>query len=145
MRWRSFHPSQVDSGSIAMIIDIAVQSTALQHDESIPAGIGALVRFEGRVRPEENGVLIDALLYEAYMPMAQNQMHAILQELAQVWPCSLARVRHRIGLVPVGEAAIVVEVFARHRAEAFALASTFMDRLKQDVPIWKVDSVVRAQ
>jgi molybdopterin synthase catalytic subunit len=128
-----------------MIIDVALQSTALLQDHDIPSGIGALVRFEGRVRPEENEALIDALVYEAYMPMAQNQMQAILQELAQVWPCSLARVRHRIGLVPVGEAAIVVEVFAKHRTEAFALASAFMDRLKQDVPIWKVDSVVRPQ
>jgi molybdopterin synthase catalytic subunit len=126
-----------------MIIDIALQSTALQLDENIPLGIGALVRFEGRVRPEENGVLIDALIYEAYTPMAQNQMQSILEELARVWPCVQARVRHRTGLVPVGDAAIIIEVFSKHRAEAFALASAFMDRLKQDVPIWKVDSVVR--
>ena len=128
-----------------MIIDVALQSAALQQDGDIPSGSGALVRFEGRVRPEENGVLIDALIYEAYMPMAQNQMENILQELAQVWPCLLARVRHRTGRVPVGDAAIAIEVFATHRAEAFALASTFMDRLKQDVPIWKVDSVVKMQ
>lgn len=128
-----------------MIIDVALQSTALQHDENIPAGSGALVRFEGRVRPEENGVLIDALIYEAYVPMAQNQMENILHELAQVQPCLLARVRHRIGRVPVGDVAIVIEVFSKHRAEAFAVASAFMDRLKQDVPIWKVDSVVKAQ
>ncbi len=128
-----------------MIIDVALQSTALQLDENIPAGSGALVRFEGRVRPEENGVLIDALIYEAYVPMAQNQMENILHELAQVQPCLLARVRHRIGRVPVGDVAIVIEVFSKHRAEAFAVASGFMDRLKQDVPIWKVDSVVKAQ
>ncbi|MGA7315364.1 MAG: molybdenum cofactor biosynthesis protein MoaE [Silvibacterium sp.] len=128
-----------------MIIDVALQSTALQHDENVPAGSGALVRFEGLVRPEEEGVLIDALIYEAYVPMAQNQMENIVKELAQTWPCLLARVRHRIGRVPVGDAAIVIEVFSKHRAEAFALASAFMDRLKQDVPIWKVDSVVKTQ
>ena len=128
-----------------MIIDVTLQSTALQLDESVPTGSGALVRFEGRVRPEENGVLIDALIYEAYMPMAQKQMENILRELAQTWPCLLARVRHRTGRVPVGDAAIVVEVSSKHRAAAFALASAFMDRLKQEVPIWKVDSVVKTQ
>ena len=103
------------------------------------------MRFEGRVRPEENGQIIEALIYEAYEPMAQQQMKAILEQLAESWPCILARVKPRIGRVPVGEAAIIVEIFSAHRAEAFAMASAFMDRLKQDVPIWKVDSVVKVQ
>jgi molybdopterin synthase catalytic subunit len=37
----------------------------------------------------------------------------------------------------VGEAAIYVGVAGKHRAEAFTLLMDFMDRLKQDVPIWK--------
>jgi len=128
-----------------MIIDVALQSEPLHPHEKAPSGSGALVRFEGRVRPEENGAQIEALVYEAYMPMAQNQMESILSELAQTSPCLLARIRHRIGRVPVGEAAIMVEVYSTHRAEAFALASAFMDRLKQDVPIWKLSAVVKAQ
>jgi molybdopterin synthase catalytic subunit len=128
-----------------MKIDVKIQPTPLQGDDSPVEGSGALVRFEGRVRPEEGGKLIDALLYEAYMPMAQLQMEAILREMGLTWPCMLARVRHRIGQVPVGEAAIIVEVWSGHRTEAFALASAFMDRLKQDVPIWKIGSVARTQ
>jgi molybdopterin synthase catalytic subunit len=128
-----------------MIIDVSVHSTPILPDDHAPPGSGALVRFEGRVRPEENGRIIEALIYEAYEPMAQDQMRIILQQLAASWPCILARVRHRIGRVPVGEAAIIVEVYSAHRAEAFALASGFMDRLKQDVPIWKMNSVVKAQ
>lgn len=128
-----------------MMIDVSVQSSPLLPDDSAVPGSGALVRFEGRVRPDENGQTIEALIYEAYEPMAQDQMTRILQQLAESWPCTLARVRHRIGRVPVGEAAIILEVFSVHRAEAFALASAFMDRLKQDVPIWKIDSVVKAQ
>lgn len=128
-----------------MMIDVALQFEPLRIDEEGPAGSGALVRFDGRVRPEENDAPIEALIYEAYMPMAKTQMERILSELAQTWPCTLARVRHRIGTVPVGETAILVEVFSAHRAEAFALASAFMDRLKQDVPIWKVNAVSKAQ
>jgi molybdopterin molybdotransferase len=44
---------------------------------------------------------------------------------------------HRLGVVPAGEAAIYVGLAGQHRAEAFALLAQFMDRLKQDVPIWK--------
>ena len=101
---------------------------------------GALAEFTGTVRGEENGLPITALVYEAYQPMAETVMRRLLTELAPAHPCLAVRVQHRIGVVPVGEAAIHIAVQARHRAEAFALLATFMDRLKQDVPIWKTDS-----
>ncbi|MEI6566890.1 MAG: molybdenum cofactor biosynthesis protein MoaE [Verrucomicrobiota bacterium] len=105
---------------------------------SIPGGAaGAWIQFHGIVRPEESGRVITALDYEAYPPMAETQIRQIVADLATRWPCLAVRVVHRIGIVPVGEAAIVVTVAARHRAEAFGLLAEFMDRLKQDVPIWK--------
>ncbi len=121
-----------------MTLAIDLQSEPLQLPEAKPEpGAGAVVRFEGRVRGEENGATIDALDYEAYMPMAQQQMEKIAREIESRHPCLAVRVRHRIGRVPVGEAAIIVEIAARHRGEAFAFLAEFMDRLKQDVPIWK--------
>ena len=47
---------------------------------------------------------------------------------------------HRYGWIPVGETAIWIRIESRHRKEAFALLDGFMDRLKLDVPIWKVES-----
>jgi molybdopterin synthase catalytic subunit len=99
--------------------------------------VGAVVEFSGRVRAEEEGRAIAALEYEAYSPMAEQQMRRILEVLAGQQPCLFARVVHRVGVVPVGETAIHVSIAARHRAEAFAMLTGFMDRLKQDVPIWK--------
>jgi molybdopterin synthase catalytic subunit len=124
-----------------MIIDVALQSEPLHLDETSLEGSGAVVRFDGRVRPEEKGEQIEALLYEAYEPMAKHQMGKILLELGQIHPCLGVRVRHRVGVVPVGESAILVEVSSKHRAEAFALLTAFMDRLKQDVPIWKLHGI----
>ena len=100
-------------------------------------GCGAVVRFDGVVRAEENGSTIDGLHYEAYQPMAEQVIENILRELAAEYPCQHVLVHHRIGFVPVGESAILVEIQARHRQEAFALLTHFMNRLKQDVPIWK--------
>jgi molybdopterin synthase catalytic subunit len=122
-----------------MIIDIALQEDPLDPVgvENIAAGAGAVVRFEGRVRAEEKGAIIKALDYEAYEPMAQKQMEKIAHELGEIHACLAVRVRHRTGRVPVGEAAILVDVCARHRGEAFAFVTEFMNRIKQDVPIWK--------
>jgi molybdopterin synthase catalytic subunit len=99
---------------------------------------GAMVEFAGIVRPTEGAQAIDALQYEAYDAMARSEMERILRELGNQFPCHSVKVQHRKGWVPVGEAAIVVRVEAKHRAEAFGMLAAFMDRLKQDVPIWKV-------
>lgn len=109
------------------------------------AAVGAWVEFRGVVRGEENGQAIAALEYEAYLPMAEREMRRIVEELSARHPCLAAKIIHRIGIVPVGEAAIYIGVAAKHRAEAFALLTGFMDRLKQDVPIWKRRALTAAE
>lgn len=104
-------------------------------------GVGALAEFTGWVRGEENGKPISALVYEAYPAMAEPVMRRLLDELAATHPCIAVRVQHRTGTIRVGEAAIHIAVRAKHRAPAFALLAAFMDRLKQDVPIWKIESL----
>ena len=89
------------------------------------------------VRGEENGQAISALEYEAYPEMAEREIRHILESLAAKHPCLAAKVIHRVGVIPVGDTAIYVGVASPHRAEAIALLAEFMDRLKQDVPIWK--------
>jgi molybdopterin synthase catalytic subunit len=98
---------------------------------------GAVVSFLGVVRGEEQGQPIRSLFYEAYRPMAENQIREILTGLSRQFPCTSVEVSHRLGSVPVGETSLWVRVCAPHRAEAFQLLTTFLERLKQDVPIWK--------
>jgi molybdopterin molybdotransferase len=102
-----------------------------------PAKTGAWLEFRGVVRGEENGQAISALEYEAYPEMAEREVHRLFQDISTRHPCLAAKVIHRIGVIPVGETAIYVGVASPHRGEAIALLAEFMDRLKQDVPIWK--------
>lgn len=104
----------------------------------LSGAVGAVTEFQGLVRSEENGRAIGGLEYEAYSPMAERTMRQICEELAAGTDCLFVRITHRIGVVPVGEAAIHIVVASGHRAASFAFLSAFMDRLKQDVPIWKV-------
>ena len=113
--------------------------------EPIPAGVvpaatgadGAWLEFRGVVRDEENGRKISALEYEAYPEMAAREIRRLLEEISSRHPCLAAKVIHRLGTIPVGETAIYVGVASGHRGEAIALLAEFMDKLKQDVPIWK--------
>jgi molybdopterin synthase catalytic subunit len=123
-----------------MEIDIQVADQSIPASLAPPAElglVGAWVEFRGVVRGEEDGQPIGALEYEAYSRMAEREMRRLLGELSSRHPCLSARVIHRVGRVPVGEAAIYVGIASAHRAEGFALLAAFMDRLKQDVPIWK--------
>lgn len=120
-----------------MKTDIVITDRPLGLEPVVVEGCGAVVRFDGLVRRMEDGRTIEGLEYEAYVPMAEKVIRDILAELHGFHPFDLVRVHHRIGFVPVGEAAIIMDVHSRRRAEAFALLQAFMDRLKQDVPIWK--------
>lgn len=105
---------------------------------SPPAGAhGAWLEFRGVVRGEENGERISALEYEAYPEMAVREIGRLLQDISSRHPCLAAAIIHRVGIIPVGETAIYAGVASSHRAEAIALLAEFMDKLKQDVPIWK--------
>lgn len=123
-----------------MKIEIQLSDTPIAEHLSAPASgvrAGAWVEFRGVVRGEENGGVIAALKYEAHLPMAETEMRRIIAERTSGQSCLFVRVIHRVGIVAVGEAAIYIGIAARHRAEAFRLLGEFMDRLKQDVPIWK--------
>lgn len=126
-----------------MHLCIQLTSEAIPAHPAIPdvEGAGAWTEFRGLVRGEELGQSIAALEYEAYAAMAELEIRRLIQELSAEYPCMAMVVIHRVGVVPVSEAAIYVGVASKHRAEGFAMLAGFMDRLKQDVPIWKCRAV----
>lgn len=103
---------------------------------------GGVVTFVGKVRDHSRGHAIDHLEYEAYAPMALKVMRKIAAEVeAEVADSSVA-VHHRLGRLTIGESAVVIAAAAPHRAEAFAACRAVIERLKQDVPIWKREVAV---
>jgi molybdopterin synthase catalytic subunit len=122
-------------------IEIEITRQALTPFLESLEGCGAVVEFSGIVRGEEDGQSIRALEYQAYQPMAELEIERLIRELLTPFPCTSVRVIHRIGVIAVGERAIALQVSSQHRVGAFSFASAFMDRLKQDVPIWKIRAI----
>jgi molybdopterin synthase catalytic subunit/molybdopterin converting factor small subunit len=100
-------------------------------------GVGGVVVFWGIVRDREDGKPIIALEYTAYWEMAEHQFRKLIEETKRRWPLLRVRVVHRLGVIKVGEASLLVRVEAAHRGEAFAAAQFLIDELKQKVPVWK--------
>ncbi len=102
---------------------------------------GAELVFTGLVRDMENDEKIGALVYEEYAGMARKELEKIGRQAVQRFRIADLYCVHRVGTIPVGEAAIVVLIRSKHRQEAFGAMSWFMDELKKSVPIWKVGSI----
>jgi molybdopterin synthase catalytic subunit len=100
--------------------------------------IGACVEFQGIVRELEQGAPLQGLEYGAYEPMARRLLYVHFSELAAQHPCEEVVFIHRLGWVPVGEASLFIRVLAAHRGEALRFLADAIDRLKTDVPIWKL-------
>lgn len=92
---------------------------------------GAVVTFLGVTRH------VDHLDYEAYVEMASERIHTIVDEACERHDLCRAVAEHRVGTVPLSEPSVAVAVSAAHRAEAFAAAREIIDRIKAEVPIWK--------
>jgi molybdopterin synthase catalytic subunit len=110
----------------------------LAHAVHAPAR-GGLVIFAGQVRDHHEGREVLRLEYSAYPAMAEAECEAVLAEARTRWPVA-AELRHRIGVLEVGELAVAVAVAAAHRGEAFEACRWIIDEVKRRVPIWKRES-----
>jgi molybdopterin synthase catalytic subunit len=98
---------------------------------------GAVVTFTGSVRERARGMAVSALEYEAYAPAAEKMLERIADEIQERWGLTRVAVIHRVGLLQVGEASVVIAIASAHRDEAFDACRYAIERLKQIVPIWK--------
>lgn len=98
---------------------------------------GGIDVFVGTTRNHSDGRTVTRLEYEAFEPMAVEQMSVLERRARERWPLHRVVIVHRLGVVPVGEASAVIGVSAGHRNEAFEACRFLIDTLKQEVPIWK--------
>ena len=110
---------------------------------SVGPGVGARGGFDGIVRGEENGRVIDALEDEAEEPMATKELERLSREMLGRHGLAKIEVWHSRGRVGVGEVSFRLVVESAHRKEAIAAMDEFIDRMKRDVPIWKRAGVAR--
>ena len=93
--------------------------------------------FVGRARNRaDDGREVLELEYEAYGPMAERVLAEIASEAADRWDASVGIV-HRIGLVPIGEASVVIVSAAAHRDAAYQASRYVIEAIKERLPIWK--------
>ena len=135
----AFIPPVSGGAGAAVLIELTTEPLDARHLESAVShpGAGAICTFTGIVRDNARGEAVTHLAYEAYEGMAERQMRAIGDEVAERWPDARVAMAHRTGTLRIGEPSVVVSVSCPHRAEAIAACKWGIDRLKESVPIWK--------
>ncbi|MET3922085.1 molybdenum cofactor biosynthesis protein MoaE [Arthrobacter sp. UYEF20] len=147
------------------VVHAVLSAEPISVDQAIAAvesdTAGAVVSFSGVVRNHDGGKPVQRLSYSAH-PTAHQVMADVVGALVaeqaaaggpggetasghgqhvhgqpgqgqpvRIWAA------HRIGMLEIGDPALVCAVSAAHRGQAFAVCSELVDRIKAQVPIWK--------
>ena len=103
---------------------------------------GAIATFTGRVRvkdsPDDDRT--EQLAFEKYEGVAAERMAAISDELTDREGVFEVLMHHRVGVMGPGEDIVFVVVLAGHREEAFRTVEDGINRLKDEVPIFKKET-----
>ena len=120
----------------AVVTDQPISLT--EHEELVShQAAGAIVGFVGMIRDHDDGRAVSRLEYSAH-PSAEQVLADVITEVAeQSTGVRAVAASHRIGVLQIGEAALVAAVAADHRQAAFATCARLVDTIKARLPVWK--------
>jgi molybdopterin synthase catalytic subunit len=112
-------------------LDLAAHEKAVADPRA-----GAVVSFQGVVRDHDDDKGVTLLEYEGH-PSAAAVLREVAEEIAADPKVYAVAVSHRVGVLEVGDVALVAAVSTAHRAAAFAACGRLVDEAKARLPIWK--------
>ncbi|MBV9351586.1 MAG: molybdenum cofactor biosynthesis protein MoaE [Mycobacterium sp.] len=109
-----------------------------EHEELVSQqAAGAVVGFVGMIRDHDGGRQVLRLEYSAH-PSAEQVIADVLAEIAaQSQGVRAIAASHRVGVLQIGEAALVAAVAADHRRAAFETCAQLVEAIKAQLPVWK--------
>ncbi|MGH3541783.1 MAG: molybdenum cofactor biosynthesis protein MoaE [Gemmatimonadales bacterium] len=109
-----------------------------EHEELVShQAAGAIVGFVGMIRDHDGGRQVLRLEYSAH-PSAKQVLADVVAEVAeQSRGVRCIAASHRIGVLQIGEAALVAAVAADQRRAAFDTCAELVNTIKARLPVWK--------
>jgi len=98
---------------------------------------GAIVTFTGIVRDFSEHNDLQGIELEQYPKMTLKALETLADSAAAKFKLGKIVLIHRVGYLPANAQIVFVGVNSTHRKVAFDAAQFIMDRLKNDVPLWK--------
>lgn len=104
---------------------------------------GAIGTFTGIVRKVTGDTITEKLEFEEYSGIARQKMDEICADLKEKEGIVDIRMHHRTGIIFSGEDIVYIVVAAGHRQQLFPVLSEAIERLKEEVPIWKKEHTLK--
>jgi molybdopterin synthase catalytic subunit len=112
--------------------------TLAEHEELVrDQAAGAVVGFVGAIRDHDGGHQVSKLEYSAHPSAADVLAKVVADVTAKSAGVRAVAASHRVGLLQLGDAALVVAVAADHRQAAFQTCAHLVDEIKARLPVWK--------
>lgn len=130
-----------------LLVDVSVNAIVPERAIGFVAdpGAGGICSFLGTVRDHSDAGDVTGLTYEAWQDLAVKRLEGLGQELFDTWPVRRVALLHRFGDLGIGDVSVAIAVSAPHRAAAFEACRHAIEKLKQDVPIWKKEHLVSGE
>ncbi|MDP9091803.1 MAG: molybdenum cofactor biosynthesis protein MoaE [Actinomycetota bacterium] len=121
-----------------LLVAVSAQPLDIAAHEAFVAqpAAGATVVFCGVVRDTDHGRAVVELEYQHH-PGAEQVLREIAEKVAADDEVLALAVSHRVGVLSVGDVALVAAVATAHRAEAFGVCARLVEEVKHRLPIWK--------
>lgn len=125
--------------AVVLRADLTDHTIELADHEALvaDASAGAVVSFAGVVRDHDGGRSVVRLEYSAHPQAPETLAEVAAQIAADADGVRAIAVSHRIGVLEIGDAALVAAVAADHRAAAFETCARLVDLVKERLPVWK--------
>jgi len=120
----------------AEVVDADIDLADVVRRVSGP-GCGGVATFTGLVREIDQGRRVIELEYVAH-DSANRVITDVANDIAAKYDDLIGlAVVHRVGILRVGEVAVVVAASAAHRAAALAACAAAVEAVKTLLPVWK--------
>jgi molybdopterin synthase catalytic subunit len=104
------------------------------------SGSGCVATYVGLIRDNSHGKKVASVEYQDKTGKAASGLRKIAAETKEKWAVENIAFTHRIGILKVGDINLVIAVAAGHRGEAFAACQYVIDRFKESIPTYKIET-----
>jgi molybdopterin synthase catalytic subunit len=136
--WPNYSVQVSAQAAVVRLVDL--RETPLSVAEVVAAvadrRAGGVDVFVGTVRDHDHDQGVVGLEYTAH-PTAMARLREVVDRVAEKYDVVAIAAVHRVGVLDIGDVAVVVGAAAVHRAEAFDASRALIDELKDTVPIGK--------
>ena len=103
-------------------------------------GSGCVVTYVGVIRDTSYERPVASVEYQDRDGKALEKLQALADDTKRKWQLENVVFTHRVGKLNVGDINLVIAIAAGHREEGFAACQYIIDRFKESLPTYKIET-----